>query len=163
MPNWNENRLVIKNDTPALRDYLKENGLSFNKIAPPAYPEERDETGWNIVAAQTAAWGTKWDLDENEQKHAANDLINEGECKFHTAWSPPIEAIAKLSEQFPEVSFTLAYHEPGMCFYGKADFIDGVCSDECCDTGDKERYVDFLVEELGYDEDDARANFQDEE
>jgi hypothetical protein len=155
MPNWNENRLVIKNNTPALSDYLKENGLSFKKIAPPAYPEERDEIGWNIIAAQTAAWGTKWDLDEKEQKYAANDLIENGECRFDTAWSPPIEAIAKLSEQFPDVDFELHYNEPGCAFYGTTYISDGMVNDECSNIEDKNDYVSFLVESMGYDQEQA--------
>jgi hypothetical protein len=161
MPNWCENKLTVDNVTPEFTEFLK-GGFSFERMAIPNRPEV-DEAGWATVTSQTAAWGTKWDLDEDTQKRVTGELLDYDTVTFDTAWSPPINAIQALSNMFPEVSFTLAYHEPGMCFYGKADFIDGVCSDECCDTGDKERYVDFLVEELGYDEDNARANFQNEE
>jgi hypothetical protein len=31
--------------------------------------------------------------------------------RFNTAWSPPAEAIAKLSQQYPELVFTLSFEE----------------------------------------------------
>jgi len=156
MPNWCENKLTVDNVTPAFQKFLKEEGgFSFERMAKPNRPES-DEAGWGTVAAQNAAWGTKWDLVEHEAREIADLLADGNDVQFDTAWSPPIKAIQALSNMFPEVSFTLAYHEPGMCFCGKADFIDGVCSDECCDTSDKECYVDFLVDELDYNEDDAK-------
>jgi hypothetical protein len=161
MPNWCENKLTVDNVTPEFTEFLK-GGFSFERMAKPNRPES-DESGFAIILEQTAAWGTKWDLDENEALECATSILKNGECNFDTAWSPPINAIEALSIMFPEVNFTLAYNEPGMCFYGRADFIDGICSDDCCDSYDKEHHIQFLVDELGYDEDDARANFQDEE
>jgi hypothetical protein len=43
-----------------------------------------------------------------------------------------------------------------MCFYGITYFSDGTTSDDCHNVEDKEAYAAFLVEEFGYDEEDAR-------
>jgi hypothetical protein len=161
MPNWTENKLTVDNVTPEFTEFIKA-GFSFERMAKPNRPES-DEAGFVTVAAQTAAWGTKWDLDEETQQRVAGELLEYDTVSFDTAWSPPINAIEALSAMFPEVGFTLAYNEPGMCFYGRADFIDGACSDECYDSSDKEHYINFLVDELGYDEDAVREEFEDEE
>ena len=66
---------------------------------------------WNV-----RNWGTKWDVavgDDN--KYPETELTDEGETflgyRFNTAWSPPSEAIAKLSEQYPDLVFTLSFEE----------------------------------------------------
>ena len=161
MPNYCENKLTVDNVTPEFTEFLK-GGFSFERMAKPNRPES-DESGFATISEQTAAWGTKWDLDEETQQRVAGELLEYDTVSFDTAWSPPINAIEALSAMFPEVGFTLAYNEPGMCFYGRADFIDGACSDECYDGDDKEHYINFLVDELGYDEDAVREEFEDEE
>jgi len=156
MPNWCENKISIDRLTPALETFLKEDGgFSFERMSKPNRPES-DESGWETVSAQNEAWGTKWDLDENNAKEVADSLIENNAASFDTAWSPPVEAIRALSAMFPEVQFSLAYHEQGCAFYGIADFIDGSCEDSCSDINDRQEYVNFLVNELGYDEEDAK-------
>ena len=54
---------------------------------------------------------------------------NELELRFDSAWSPPIEAYARLFELGFEVYAT--YFEPGMCFAGIWD--NG--NDDYCDYG----------------------------
>jgi hypothetical protein len=156
MPNFCENKLSIDRLTPALETFLKdEGGFSFERMVKPNRPEF-DENGWGTVSAQADAWGTKWDLNENDAKEVADSLIENNAASFDTAWSPPVEAIRALSAMFPEVQFSLAYHEQGCAFYGIADFIDGSCEDSCSDINDRQEYVNFLVNELGYDEEDAK-------
>jgi hypothetical protein len=156
MPNFCENKLSIDRLTPALETFLKEDGgFSFERMVKPNRPEF-DENGWGTVSAQADAWGTKWDLNENDAKEVADSLIENNAASFDTAWSPPVEAIRALSAMFPEVQFSLAYHEQGCAFYGIADFIDGSCEDSCSDINDRQEYVNFLVNELGYDEEDAK-------
>jgi len=165
MPNFCENKLSIDRLTPALETFLKdEGGFSFERMVKPNRPEF-DENGWGTVSAQAGAWGTKWDLNENDAKEVADSLIENNAASFDTAWSPPVEAIRALSAMFPEVEFTLAYHEQGCAFYGIADFIDGSCEDSCSDINDRQEYVNFLVNELGYDEEDAKEwiGFDEEE
>lgn len=164
MPNWCVNRLTVSNKTPEFTAFLKEGGFSFERMAKPNRPES-DEVGFATIHSQVDAWGTKWDLSESEAKEAAETLLDCDYADFDTAWSPPINAIEALFKMFPEVSFTLSYYEPGMCFYGTANFFDGVTSDDCRNVEDKEEYAAFLVEEFGFDEEDARdqAGLNDDE
>ena len=123
MPNWCNNKLTVTNSTPKLVAFLIEHGLSFEAIVKPECPEN-DESGCATIGAQTAAWGTKWDLDETEAREAAESLLLSGNCTFDTAWSPPSEAIRALSE-LTGASFLLAYYEPGMWFWGAESIEDG--------------------------------------
>jgi hypothetical protein len=66
---------------------------------------------WNVTH-----WGTKWDVAINDDKeYSDTELMEETETslayRFNTAWSPPMPAIAKLSEQYPTLVFTLSYEE----------------------------------------------------
>jgi hypothetical protein len=61
-------------------------------------------------------WGTKWDVAiSDDSKWPDTELTDEGEgflsYRFNTAWSPPAEAIAKLSSQYPNLTFILTYEE----------------------------------------------------
>ena len=70
-----------------------------------------DWYNWNV-----RNWGTKWDVAvvdneafaETELTDESNDYLG---YRFNTAWSPPAEAIAKLSQQYPELVFTLSFEE----------------------------------------------------
>ena len=153
MPNWVNCKLTITNSTPKLEAFLKEHGLSFEAIVKPECPEN-DETGCATIGTQTAAWGTKWDLDETEAKETAASLLDIDECTFDTAWSPPSEAIRALSE-LTGASFRLAHYEPGMWFWGVEDITDGYIQDELSCDQTQEQLKEFLVEYFGYDEDYA--------
>ena len=66
---------------------------------------------WNV-----RNWGTKWDVAVNDtDKYPETELYDESTTslgyKFNTAWSPPTEAIIKLSEQYPTLNFNLSYEE----------------------------------------------------
>jgi hypothetical protein len=70
---------------------------------------------WNI-----RNWGTKWDVAIHENKEYSDTYIEgpteNGEnlvvyYNFHTAWSPPVPALAKLSAQYPSLLLTLSYEE----------------------------------------------------
>ena len=54
-------------------------------------------------------WGTKWDTDGSR---FGNRLV------FDTPWSPPLPFVEKLSRQYPQLTFTLAYAEGGEGFFG---------------------------------------------
>jgi hypothetical protein len=163
MPNWCFNQLTVTNSTPKLESFLKEHGLSFEAIVKPNRPEN-DENGFGTVNAQQSAWGTKWDLEENDAKEVADSLIEDNAASFDTAWSPPSEAIRVLSE-ITDACFELAFYEPGCWFWGKESFQDGqIFTDTNSESGSKEELFEFLVEEMGYDEEDARQEvFGDEE
>jgi hypothetical protein len=162
MPNWCFNKLTVTNSTPKLEMFLKEHGLSFEAIVKPNRPEN-DENGFGTVNAQMNAWGTKWDLDENDAKETADCLLNGGACSFDTAWSPPSEAIRVLSE-ITGASFELTFYEPGCWFWGKESIEDGgISTDIDSESGSKEELFKFLVEEMGYDEEDAQEEVGEEE
>jgi hypothetical protein len=66
---------------------------------------------WNV-----RNWGTKWDVAvSHDEEYPETELYEETDnslaYKFNTAWSPPIEAITKLSEQYPTLEITLSYEE----------------------------------------------------
>ena len=61
-------------------------------------------------------WGTKWDASDAYISH--ND-IDYFAVTFSTAWSPPIEWIDNIQQDFPDLCFELEYEEPGMAFGGR--------------------------------------------
>ena len=155
MPNWNENRLSIMDCSPELESYLKENGLSFNKIKPTPPPEMLESNGWYDWRLQN--WGTKWDLSEQEQREVADQLISE-HCDFQaifmSAWSPPLQAIAALSEMFPNDQFTLDYFESGCWFAGTAIISEGQIDDNQVDDADVAEFAKENFNFVEYDEDE---------
>ena len=55
-------------------------------------------------------WDTKWDA------YDINFLDEDPECteiEFNTAWSPPEAICTELREQYPDLSFSWFYDEPG--------------------------------------------------
>ncbi len=153
MPNWCNNKLTVTNSTPKLEAFLKEHGLSFEAIVKPEL-SENDENGWATIAAQSAAWGTKWDLTEDEAKETAASLLENDECIFDTAWSPPSEAIRALSEQ-TGASFLLAYYEPGVWFWGAESIEDGSINEEVVSNDTQEQLHEFLVQYMDYSTEEA--------
>ena len=150
MPNWCNNRLVVNNGkgiSPELKEFLKD-GFSFNRII----PTNNDSCEENVEA-----WSTKWDLSDSEQKDCANNLIENSECYFDTAWSPPENVILKLSEMFSD-TFQLYFMEGGMQFAGIIDYSDG-CSHEQSVDFDKEEMIPFMVEHMGWHEEEAEEYF----
>ena len=149
MPNWCENILTIEDCSPELASYLKENGFSFEKIKPTP-PELLEGSGW--YDWRVSNWGTKWDLDEQDQRSVAEQLVSDS-CEFSaifmTAWAPPCQAIAALSEKFPNDEFVLRYVEFGMGFAGTAYISDGMSHEE--DTDDNDEINQFAVDYFGYD------------
>ena len=63
---------------------------------------------------QVNEWGTKWDICEASVTPEPDGY--KATLSFDTAWSPPIQAYAKLEE----LGFTIKayYYEPGMCYAG---------------------------------------------
>lgn len=67
-------------------------------------------------------WGTKWGTYRRETGEAS-----EGEFfqNFDTAWSPPSELVAALSDMHPGLRFLLAFSEGGGGFAGTQTFVAG--------------------------------------
>ena len=83
-------------------------------------------------------WGTKWDVavcegDEHATTYMEGPVAN-GEnlvvyYNFETAWSRPMPALIKLSEQYPTLLFTLSYEEE-TGWGGELEILRGVVISE---------------------------------
>jgi hypothetical protein len=155
MPNWCNNKLRVEDCSPELAAYLQAEGLSFEKIKPTP-PEMMNDGKGSWYGWRVANWGTKWDIDEKEQREVADMLLSESAdftAEFDTAWSPPLQAIGALSEKFPNDSFVLHYLELGLMFAGVAQIANGIISDTEINQASEDVYR-FAEEEFGlsYDE-----------
>jgi hypothetical protein len=150
MPNWCENILKVtgpakeiarfkkavrgRGPNPAKGDKVRP--LSFHSLVP--QPKKyREGDGW--YNWRIANWGTKWDVDSRiiqEDK----ELIEYG---FDSAWSPPMEWLAQVGPQFPELSFRLWYAEGGCDFAG----VYTVEGDSACN--EEKDFVEAQLEERG--------------
>ena len=55
-------------------------------------------------------WGTKWDCYDVEVTDDDPDCL---EIQFNTAWAPPEAICNEIREQYPDVSVSWFYDEPG--------------------------------------------------
>ena len=88
------------------------------KPAPEFVPVDEAWWDWRVQN-----WGTKWDIGWSDHQDKAK-LDEDGLSMwvwFDSAWSPPVDAYAKLVELGYEV--TAYYNENGCCFCG--EFVDG--------------------------------------
>jgi len=134
MPNWCDNRVEIYGDNPdqikEVKKTLagKETCFDFNNIVP--MPKELKETtapnpepdsfeakrlrkqhghdNWYDWCCDN--WGTKWNSSDATLSEDGDGL----EYEFQTAWGPPIKVIEAIREQYPDLSVTAFYDEPGM-------------------------------------------------
>jgi hypothetical protein len=99
---------VISNMPPMSEDILSQ----FQREV----ETKQDWYHWNI-----REWGTKWEID------GAQLLVEEGKLKYaySTAWSPPIQAIDKLAEMFPTLSFHSRFIDENDCFAGEVFWESG--------------------------------------
>jgi hypothetical protein len=79
---------------------------------------------WNV-----RNWGTKWDVGVGDkEEYPETELTDESETlliyRFNTAWSPPLPAIEKLSQQYPDLEFSLSFEEE-TGWGGEYLFVDG--------------------------------------
>ena len=150
MPNWCNNNLTLTHEDPAMikRAYdALERQEFLSEFCP--VPEELKITAGFIgdpveqakLEAQTRAnvekygygnwydfcvgeWGTKWDVGEQ----GASDIHPDGRMlhtSFDSAWSPPVNAYAKLEALGFRVE--AMFYESGMAFAGS--YQDGNCDD----------------------------------
>ena len=122
MPNWCWNHLEVHGDEKQLHEFVEKSTktigtsdlrsgdeFSFEGTLPRG--DRKDWYDWSLNN-----WGTKWDACEPNICH--ND-IDYFAVSFESAWSPPITWIENIIKDFPNLSFTLEYEEPGMCFGGR--------------------------------------------
>lgn len=123
MPNWCDNRAILRHEDVKVIDALEaemikknDDGLSmacpFQHLRPRPLAEE-DWYNWNIQN-----WGSKWDANTIDWDRGGD---NELTIYFDSAWSPPVALYEYLTEQGWEVD--AVYHESGMGYAGM--FVDG--------------------------------------
>jgi len=102
-------------------------------------------------------WGTKWDVaisdndkySDTSMEDAANGENHVVHYNFNTAWSRPMNALIKLSEQYPTLLFTLSYQEE-TGWGGELELLRGVVISESeydsqcrdCDATDQMEYCE---------------------
>jgi len=131
MPNWNRNYLEVNGDEKQKQDFLKKlKSKGFEGIVPIGEP--------NIEKA-IETWGTKWDVEPEEVKtlkHKGKNVVT-----FETAWSPPVNFIENASKKYPGLKLKLKYVEPGLEFYGHAEYKKGKSLKSLdCDLAENRRF-----------------------
>ena len=144
MPNWCYNTLILNHEDAAMikraedafarGEFCQEfapipaelkNSTAPNRTNGDELLEKYGYTDWYSYAVNE--WGTKWDFG---QPDGINDVTeDELVVYFDSAWSPPLQLMAKLEK----LGFTadLMYYEPGMGFCGHYTTEDG---DDCYET-----------------------------
>jgi len=102
-------------------------------------------------------WGTKWDVaicdndkySDTSMEDTANGENHVVHYNFNTAWSRPMSALIKLSEQYPSLLMTLSYEEE-TGWGGELELLrgkviseseyDNMCRD--CDATDQMEYCE---------------------
>lgn len=148
MPNWCNNTIEItgpKDKIQALyQGATAEDGGLLNTMVPmpeglrdTVAPAPRDSEqpvidGFdNWYDWSVARWGTKWDVSPEGLEFIENqDGTATLSGWFDSAWAPPMTACERFCTDNPDVQITLDYHEPGMCFVGRAEYADGDLVDD---------------------------------
>jgi hypothetical protein len=172
MPNWCNNTLELAHKDPAMivraRDAFNRQELlsEFIPVPEPLHIVAgcvSDETEQAKLEADTARnteeygygnwydycvneWGTKWDVGAEGYEVEIED--GRLTLSFDSAWSPPLEAYAKLEELGFEVR--AYYYESGMCFAGMWE--DG-CDDfydlsQCRNADEMEDLLPTVLDEM---------------
>ena len=116
--------------------------------------EDKGWYNWNVVN-----WGTKWDVavkdgDKYPETYIEGPTPN-GEnlvvyYNFNTAQSPPMPALAKLSEQYPSLLFTLSYEEEtgwgGECEFLRGEVISEMDYENRCRDCDEYNTLSYCEE-----------------
>ena len=115
-----------------------------------AYKDKYGHDNWYDWSINN--WGTKWDACEPHINHNDIDFFS---LTFDTAWSPPIEWISNIMEDFPDLCFNLEYDEPGCAFGGHLQAQWEILWEE--NTWDLEQASDCCQGEV-YNTDDEEYN-----
>jgi hypothetical protein len=105
------------------------------------------------------AWGTKWNAYSQEVRE-------NGDIKFETAWSTPYKVISMLSSKYPDAKFKMRYADEDFGYnVGEYTFIGGVDFNEnypeggseeaymmACDIRDEWELIPVRIEEMEQEE-----------
>lgn len=113
MPNWCNNTLTIYGPKEKIK-----------KLAEAASRGELLETmvpigEWDYNKA-VEAWGTKWDVSEENGLEYTEIAENRASLSgwFDTAWGPPVDAYNTWLKENEDCDLGAYYYEPGMAFCG---------------------------------------------
>lgn len=121
MPNWNWNRLEITGPRFELEEMNKKI-LESNSILDALCPLPFN---WDHQGA-VDYWGTKWSDEISDEPFLSDDDdLHYLYVDFPTAWAPPSRGIQRISGNYPNCTFGLAYYESGSCFAGFDVFKNG--------------------------------------
>jgi len=144
MPNWCENTLIVTGNTTDLvcfKHQAKTEGGDFSfepflpmpemlSAATASFPKVlTKEDKARIKATGFKDWyernckvlGTKWDVEGTIMESSKTKLG----YTFNSAWSPPIQGVINISKQYPKLTFSLDFDEPGMDFAGTVVIRNG--------------------------------------
>ena len=152
MPNWCNNSIEIVGPRDKIRalwaqaqkDEESGGGLLRGLRPEPKYEEVAVDSEYAAMPDwynwRVSNWGTKWEIsteglefEEDEDGNYDNGGLGPHARItgwFDSAWAPPIQACAAYAEANPDVRIMLDYHEPGMCFVGRAVCEDGDLTDD---------------------------------
>ena len=124
--------VTYSNPVFAFWNIIKPTNLeAYNKQADHSLPLEEQLMfkGDNWYVWNVNNWGTKWDVAvSHNEEYPETELVEEWTDRliysFNTAWSPPIPAITTLSQQYPNLEFTLSYEEE-TGWGGEIEFLAG--------------------------------------
>jgi hypothetical protein len=176
MPNWCNNNLVLEHDDPAmitraydalercefLQEFIpvpEDLQIVAGSVGDPVEQKELErKTAENVKKYGygnwydycVGEWGTKWDVGGQGQSdiHPDGRMLH---ASFDSAWSPPVNAYAKLEALGFRVE--AQFYESGMAFAGT--YSDGNCDDfslEDMSADDIERDYPELDEAFGISE-----------
>lgn len=117
MANWCHNSLVVRGGDEHLRNLIahvhgQNQAFSFQQISPePDWSSDRlaREGGeMALLAWRCLHWGTKWDIDIDDENEARVELVllpGKLEILYTTAWAPSFPISEVLATRFPYLSF----------------------------------------------------------
>ena len=137
MPNWCENNITISGPAEKIEtiyNTIKAKKQFLEVLVPAPENMYRDPVGSedkkrlaeqgipNWYDWQTANWGTKWEIDEEQIERVGFEKRKDGTASIGlyalTAWSPPITAMENFLSENEDCSARVAYLEEGNDFSG---------------------------------------------
>jgi hypothetical protein len=112
----------------------KPEAFDVNKALVKILEEQKNNNDWYNWNVRN--WGTKWETGDKavieyeimgelsfDDKPVENSL--EITYRLETAWSPPVEALDHLAEQYPNITINLSSIDESDCFAYEAQWLDG--------------------------------------
>ena len=148
MPNWCSNSITITGNVETIKTLWEDatTGGDDKGLLNAIHPEPEDIGdewyGWRVDN-----WGTKWEVSLEGLEFTDNgDGTASISGWFDSAWSPPIGAYERFTEQFDSCVLEASYFEPGCAFVGEFSSETG---DACyeIDSEDFSNIPEHLMED----------------